>query len=121
MREAIAALDWQRIATELDATGCATTGPLLSPGLCASIVSGYDDAALFRARVVMARHGFGRGEYQYYAYPLPDPIQALRAALYPKLAAIAQGWAGALGIASTYPATHEEFLATCHVHRAIQF
>ena len=110
---AVAGLDWARIGAELDAFGCATTGALLPSDLCAALVAGYDDPALFRARVVMARHGFGRGEYQYYARPLPDPVQALRAALYPPLAAIANRWTAALG-GALYPAAHADYLATCH-------
>ncbi len=97
----VAALDWARIGAELDADGRATTGPLLPKTLCAALSSAYDSDALFRSRVVMARHGYGRGEYRYYAYPLPEPVQALRSALYPHLASIANGWAAALGGADT--------------------
>ena len=110
----VAALDWARIGAELDADGRATTGPLLPETLCAALSSAYDSDALFRSRVVMARHGFGRGEYRYYAYPLPEPVQALRSSLYPHLASIANGWAAALGGADTYPDRHHEFLASCH-------
>ena len=115
LAEAAAALDWSRIGTDLDATGCATTGPLLSPGLCAELSAQYDqDGGAFRSRVVMARHGFGRGEYRYYGYPLPAPIQALRSSLYPQLALIANRWLEMRGKSATYPATHTEFLDLCH-------
>ncbi len=114
LAEAIAGLDWQRIGIELDATGCATTGPLLPPDLCDEIAAQYDRENTFRSRVVMARHGFGRGEYQYYAYPLPDPVQILRASLYPQLASIANRWSGALGQTVSYPADHDDFLAQCY-------
>ena len=106
---AVAALDWARIAAELDAVGAATTGPLLPPDLCRSLAAGYEQAGQFRSRVVMARHGFGRGEYQYYAYPLPGPVQSLRTALYPHLAAVANRW-----LPGAYPAGHADYLARCH-------
>jgi hypothetical protein len=114
LAESIAALDWTAIAAALDDTGSATTGPLLAPALCDALAADYDAEALFRSRVVMARHGFGRGEYRYYAYPLPPVVAALRAALYPKLAAIANRWQAVLGEAARFPASHEEFLAACH-------
>lgn len=107
-------LDWRRITTDLDTYGCATTGPVLTPAECHALAAGYDDDAQFRSRVVMARHGFGRGEYRYYAYPLPPLILALRTALYPHLAAIANRWAGALGLADRFPGTHAAYLAQCH-------
>ena len=72
----VAVLDWAGIAAELDAHGCATTGALLTPAECASLAGAYALDHLFRSRVVMARHGFGRGEYKYFAYPLPEPIAA---------------------------------------------
>ena len=108
-----AALDWERIGAALDARGCATTGPLLTPAQCLALRQGYGDDAAFRSRVVMARHGFGSGEYKYYAYPLPELVQGLRAALYPPLAAVANRWAAALG-REGYPAGHAAFLARCH-------
>jgi hypothetical protein len=111
---ALAGLDWPRIGTDLDATGCATTGALLSPDLCAELSAQYDQEGAFRSRVVMARHGFGRGEYRYYAYPLPAPIQALRSSLYPELAVVANRWAEACGQQASYPATHGAFLDQCH-------
>jgi len=112
--ERVTALDWARIAEELDAHGCAITGPLLSAEGCAALAARYDEDALFRSRVVMARHGFGRGEYKYFADPLPDEIAALRTSLYPPLAAIANRWNAALGIDIRFPADHAAFLDRCH-------
>jgi len=110
----VAALDWTGIATQLDAHGCATTGALLTPPECAALVRAYGTDHLFRSRVIMARHGFGRGEYKYFAYPLPELIAALRSALYRALAAIANRWNEAMGIAVRYPGAHPEFLDRCH-------
>jgi uncharacterized protein len=107
-------LDWDSIAADLDAHGCATTGPLLAPAVCNEIAALYATEAPFRSRIVMARHGFGRGEYKYFAYPLPTRIAELRAALYPRLAGIANRWNAALGIPQRYPAELGEFLARCH-------
>jgi len=110
----LTSLDWPRIAADLDAHGCAVVGPLLDADACAALAARYDDDARFRSRIVMARHGFGRGEYKYFAYPLPDEIAALRTALYPPLAAIANRWNEQLGIAIRYPDGHAAFLARCH-------
>ena len=110
----VTTLDWERIGADLDATGCATTRPLLSPGLCEELAVEYDREDAFRSRVVMARHGFGRGEYQYYNYPLPAPIQQLRSSLYPPLAAIANRWQQARGQPGPYPESHAAFLEQCH-------
>ncbi len=109
----VAALDWARIAHELDAHGCTVTGPLLSASECAAVAARYGDAQ-FRSRIVMARHGFGRGEYKYFAYPLPEDVAALRAAFYPPLAQIANRWNEALGIDVRFPADHAAFLERCH-------
>jgi uncharacterized protein len=114
LAQPIAALDWSRIATELDVQGCATTGALLTPPQCAALADLYAFDHLFRSRVTMARHGFGRGEYRYFAYPLPEPILTLRTALYPALAEIANRWNEAMGIATRYPPQHREFLKRCH-------
>ncbi len=110
----VAGLDWTALAADLDAHGCAVTGPLLSPDECAALVACYGADQQFRSRIVMARHGFGRGEYKYFAYPLPEPVAALRAALYPPLAAIADRWNAALGIEVRYPSEHGAFLKQCH-------
>jgi hypothetical protein len=114
IKERVAALDWQRIASELNERGCATSGALLTPSECAKLVAGYDDDGLFRSQVIMARHGFGRGEYKYYAYPLPEPIASLRTSLYPYLAAVANDWEKSLGQEKRYPEEHQPFLETCH-------
>jgi hypothetical protein len=110
----LAALDWAAIGTELDAYGRAVIGPLLTPAACEALALGYDAETAFRSRIVMARHGFGQGEYKYYAYPLPEPVAALRAALYPPLAAVANHWETMLGRATRFPADHAAYLALCH-------
>jgi hypothetical protein len=110
----VAALDWPAIETALDAHGCATIEPLLSADDCTALAGLYASDTPFRSRVIMARHGFGRGEYKYFAYPLPDIVAAMRDALYPHLAAIANCWNEALGIATRYPAAHADYLARCH-------
>jgi uncharacterized protein len=110
----VAGLDWPAIEADLDAFGCASVGKLLAPEECAAIAAHYDDDARFRSRVVMAQHGFGKGEYKYFAYPLPAPVAALRTALYPRLAPIANRWAALLGQPDDYPATHRSYLDRCH-------
>ena len=112
--DAVAALDWGRIAADLDEVGCALAGPLLDPDQCAALRRSYRNERLFRSRIVMARHGFGRGEYQYFAYPLPDLVGQLRAALYPRLAPVANRWTEAMGRPARFPETHADFLARCH-------
>jgi hypothetical protein len=112
--EHIASLDWDAINAELDAYGAAVIGPLLSPDDCATLINGYDNEDLFRSRVVMARHGFGRGEYKYLTYPLPSVIAELRESLYPNLAQIANRWNEAMGIDVRYPVEHEAFKVRCH-------
>src|SRR5262245_59931549 len=102
----VAALAWASIAGELDAYGCATTGRLLTSQQCAGLAESYASDALFRSRVVMARHGFGRGEYKYFAYPLPELVVALRGALYPPLADIANRWNEAMAIGMRFPRDH---------------
>jgi len=110
----VAALDWPRIAADLDAHGCATVSALLEPGECAALAGAFERDEGFRSRVVMAQHGFGRGEYRYFAYPLPDVIAELRTALYPRLAAIANRWNESLGTAVRFPEDHADFLERCH-------
>lgn len=106
--------DWSQVGEELDAFGCAVISGLLSPEDCAAAAALYERPALFRSRVVMERHGFGRGEYQYFAYPLPAPLEALRTDLYPPLAAIANRWQADLGLDVRFPDTHAAYLARCH-------
>jgi hypothetical protein len=110
----IAALPWSDLARELDAHGAAMVPGLLSQPDCEAVARWYDADPLFRSRVVMSQHGFGRGEYRYFAYPLPDLVAELRAGFYPPLAGIANRWNAQLGIAQSYPADHESFLARCH-------
>jgi hypothetical protein len=110
----IAALDWPRIETDLDAFGCATIERLLGRAECQALVGLYDEDAMFRSRVVMSRHGFGRGEYKYFAYPLPRLVAELRCSLYPHLASIANRWNTQLQSEVRYPAEHEAFLERCH-------
>jgi hypothetical protein len=109
----VARVDWRRVEEELDASGCAVLGPILSADECRGVAALYGDDARFRSRVVMSRHGFGRGEYKYFERPLPPLVGDLRGALYPRLAPVANRWNEALRVAARFPATHEEFLATC--------
>ncbi len=110
----LGALDWRALAAELDAQGCAVLPGLLAPNACAGLAALYPDEGHFRSHIQMARHGFGKGEYRYFRYPLPDSIQRLRTALYPPLAAVANGWAERMGLPERYPADHAAFLARCH-------
>jgi hypothetical protein len=111
---AVAELNWSELARDLDAHGCAVLRGILPPGACAAIAEGYDNDAQFRSRIVMGRHGFGRGEYKYYSYPLPDVIGNLRETLYAPLAGIANRWNAAMGIDVRYPDAHAAFLKRCH-------
>ena len=110
----VTALDWADISTQLDHFGCATTGPLLSANECVAISSRYDEDKIYRSRVIMARHGFGRGEYKYFAYPLPEVVASLRASLYAPLAEIANRWNEQLGLDQRFPAGHAAYLKRCH-------
>jgi len=110
----IESFNWDAINVELDAYGAAVIGPLLSPAQCKTLINGYDNEDLYRSRVVMARHGFGRGEYKYFTCPLPSVIAELRENLYSYLAKIANRWNEAMGIDVRYPAEHEVFKARCH-------
>ena len=108
------AIDWDAVGAQLDAAGCAVIPGLLDARHCARFAAAYDEPRHFRSRVVMERHGFGRGEYQYFAYPLPAPVAELRATLYPPLARIANRWQAALGLDVRFPDDHADFLARCH-------
>jgi hypothetical protein len=110
----VAALDWRRIAADLDAHGCAVVPAMLGAGECTALAERYADDQLFRSRIVMARYGYGRGEYKYFAYPLPAIVESLRTALYPRLAGIANRWNGKMNIATRYPDDHAAYLARCH-------
>lgn len=110
----IASLDWDKLLKEIDERGWAAIGPFLAPQECEALVASYDHEPLFRSRVVMARHGFGQGEYRYFAYPLPPLIQQLRERLYDRLVPLANKWCQMLGVADEFPASHREYLARCH-------
>jgi uncharacterized protein len=109
-----AAYNWRAVAGELDNYGCAVLPELLSPDECRSIAGLYPDERHFRSHVHMARHGFGKGEYRYFKYPLPDLLGDLRTALYPHLADVANNWNGRMGIDERYPDNHASFLQRCH-------
>jgi uncharacterized protein len=110
----VAAADWGRVGEELDAQGFAVLPRLLEAETCRAVASLYPDEAAFRSRIVMARHGFGSGEYKYFAYPLPGLVATLRTELYPRLATVANRWNEAMGITVRYPAGHAAFLKRCH-------
>ena len=112
--ERVSAIDWERVSQDLDARGSAVIERLLTPTECDVLAALYPIDDLFRSRVVMARHGYGRGEYKYFSYPLPDMVADLRTALYPRLAPIANRWNAAMGIAVRYPEQHAEFITRCH-------
>ncbi len=106
-------LDWSRLGGELDREGSAVIPGLLTADRCRSVAGLYRQGDLFRSHVDMARHGFGRGAYKYFAYPLPDPVAELRERLYGPLAEIGNRWNAALGLEPRYPAVHADFLALC--------
>ena len=99
---------------QLDQDGCAIIRSLLSAKACDEISALYGQPELFRSQVIMARHGFGRGEYKYFKYPLPDPVARLRSELYPGLVTIANRWFECMDLPTRFPATHEAFLQRCH-------
>lgn len=109
----VAAYDWAAIAGELDGFGCAVLPGLLTPDECRGVAALYPDESHFRSHIVMARHGFGKGEYRYFKYPLPDLIGGLRTALYPHLAGVANTWNARMGIDERYPDAHAAFLEQC--------
>ncbi|HEY1495912.1 MAG TPA: 2OG-Fe(II) oxygenase [Candidatus Solibacter sp.] len=106
--------DWDRIASDLDQYGCAVVPAVLSPEECLALAASYAADEPFRSRVVMARHGFGRGEYKYFRYPLPDVVAGLRAEFYPRLAPVANRWNETMGIDARFPPEHAKFLERCH-------
>jgi hypothetical protein len=105
--------DWSALTVELDAYGAAVLPGLLTPAQCQALAALYD-RDIFRSHIHMARHGFGRGEYKYFRYPLPDPLSDLRNRLYPRLAAIANRWNARMGIETRYPPGHADYLELCH-------
>ncbi len=106
--------EWPTLESELDAQGAAVMPDLLSAAECARIVSLYAEPARFRSHILMARHGFGKGEYKYFSYPLPDLIGSLRTALYPRLVGLANRWHARMGLARRFPLVHADFLSECH-------
>jgi hypothetical protein len=110
----VAAIDWDEIAESLDERGYATTPPLLSAAECRDLAALYPREDVFRSRVVMQRHNFGRGEYKYLRYPLPEPVQQLRQAMYPRLAPIANRWRERLREPGRLPSSLDAYLAQCH-------
>ncbi|CAH0352549.1 2OG-Fe(II) oxygenase [Aquabacterium sp. CECT 9606] len=114
LHERVAALDWECIHMALDQRGFAITGPLLTAAECGALAGCYDDEALFRSRVVMGRHGFGRGEYKYFDYPLPEVIATLREGFYPRLVHVANHWNELMGVPARYPKDLPSMLARCH-------
>jgi uncharacterized protein len=110
----IGAIDWGRVGRHLDERGSAVLEALLRPAECQELSNLYSITSIFRSHVIMARHGFGRGEYQYFSYPLPPLISGLRTALYPGLVPVANRWNEAMGVKVNYPNRHQEFVARCH-------
>jgi uncharacterized protein len=107
-------IDWDSVSQDLDEQGSAIIDQLLSADECRAIASLYPEDDAFRSKVVMGRHGFGRGEYKYFSYPLPDLIASLRTAVYPRLVPIANRWNTAMGIDVRYPEKHADFIERCH-------
>jgi len=107
-------VDWQEVERQLDDLGYATVPALLSAGECRTVAAMYAEPARFRRRIVMQRHSFGQGEYQYFAYPLPEIVERLRHAAYPQLAPIANRWRERLGQAGSFPGDLAAYLAQCH-------
>jgi len=110
----IAAYDWDAVAARLDREGWAVLPGLLTEGECDGMAASYGPTDAFRSHVHMARHGFGRGEYRYFSYPLPDLVAAARTALYPRIAPVANDWHERMGIDVRFPAEHGAFLERCH-------
>ena len=110
------AVPWSDVEEQLDAAGCAVLPGLLAAEDCDALVPLYAQDAKFRSRIVMGRHGFGRGEYKYFAYPLPQPVALLRESIYPRLVPIANRWHEALGLAARFPLRHADFVRRCHEH-----
>ena len=110
----VAAIEWPEVEADLDAQGAAVIKGLLAPVDCHELSSLYQRDDIFRARVVMARHGFGRGEYRYFDYPLPPLIGVLRESLYAHLAPVANRWYDAMGMTARFPDRHSDFIDRCH-------
>lgn len=111
--ERVAAYDWNSLSSDLDGFGCAVLNGLLTAAECRELAGLYDEEKHFRSHIHMARHGFGRGEYRYFNYPLPELIAELRAALYPRLVAVANDWNARMAQEARYPSSHAAFLKQC--------
>jgi len=107
-------IDWEKVSAALDQRGSAVVERMLSPAQCRALAGLYTKDDLFRSRVVMARHGYGRGEYKYFSYPLPELVAAHRTALYPRLAEIANRWNETMGVEARFPKDHKAFVKRCH-------
>lgn len=112
--ERVKAFDWQRISQDLDEYGNAVLPGLLDSAECDALAARYPENEPFRSRVVMEHHGFGKGEYKYFRYPLPEIVAELRAALYPHLQPVANRWNQMMSIDVQYPQVHADFLERCH-------
>ena len=110
----VARYGWDRLAADLDGYGCAVLENLVTPEECAALAALYPQEQHFRSHIHMARHGFGKGEYRYFSYPLPGLIGGLRTSLYPRLAPIANAWNERMGVDALYPDSHDAFLKACH-------
>jgi uncharacterized protein len=110
----VESIDWERVAQHLDARGNAIIEQIITPALCDFLSRLYVNDGVFRSRVIMERHGYGRGEYKYFAYPLPDLVAGLRSALYPHLAPIANRWNAAMGVETRFPKAHAQYIERCH-------
>ena len=108
------ALDWIALEQQLDQDGCAVIRTLLRPDTCDRLSALYPQSEPFRSQVIMARHGFGRGDYKYLRYPLPPVVERLRSALYPRLVPLANRWHERMGLPARFPEQHSEFLERCH-------
>ena len=113
-------IDWAQVAATLDRQGWAILPALLAPDACAAMAALYGEIAPFRSEVIMQRHGYGRGRYKYFAYPLPDPVAELRRGLYPPLAGIANGWMARMGLETRYPDDHADFIEACRAQGQVR-
>ncbi|BBL24175.1 MULTISPECIES: 2OG-Fe(II) oxygenase [Comamonas] len=114
LAQRLVAVDWQEVSDGLNYSGCAVIPQLLMPQDCQALAALYAQPEVFRSRIVMQRHGFGNGEYQYFGYPLPDLVQGLRTSVYPHLAPMANRWYEQMGLQPRFPAEHADFVARCH-------
>ncbi|MBD0305081.1 MAG: 2OG-Fe(II) oxygenase, partial [Nitrospiraceae bacterium] len=115
--ERVGAIDWKQASRDLDTQGSALIDRVLFPHECETLAALYAHDEIFRSRVVMERHGFGRGEYKYFSYPVPDLIESLRTAIYPYLVPIANRWNTAMGVEVRFPEKHADFIERCHKAR----